>query len=826
MAEASGRSPAIAHREPERIELWRPIGIAAATARAASLWSAEAVGAALDLFGDVVVPCGVSMEIEALDEDGDVEDALRGRPTRSLIRVGEDVMGWTFNDRVLGSGRPADLRSTLDRLGEDDLLVLADHALSAPLPRPGMGLRWTTIAVEWFRVALPTDAIETSPDEENPFIRVHAEGYPETALIPVEREGETWLYNQPHTHGIAVPPMAIAARQEGQHAAARVVLRIDLHWSWWRDVGSASRARLDSVIARLAEGGWRREDVAPDPRDEVRLGRVSAEGVLAAPPPSPAPSTYPVGATIAGGFTIDRVLRSALQGVQAEGSAADGTSVLITTRYAPGGMSASARAGFAYSGAGVASLETIATIAGRVDVVAVVESKPAGVPVAEAFALPIDEVTFVELALGVTGAVRAANEGGAVLHEVRPELVYVDAASGRFAGMAPRAAAVLLGTWPSPEHTTSYPFDDLYVAPEVVAGGYPDARSDVFSLGAVLAHWLTGEYPFVGQGWIAQLGAIHAGNRRPWAGPSAWQEIVDRILSPDPMARPSLEEVEQLLVRGGPGVAPVPVEPSPLVDPMVELQGALRDGDFTRAIEALQRSDEAMQPWAVGLRGVLLAFLGRYEDADLAVSRSDAIYRGIVRGEWQRAARWMRPDSASQITAAAPSPTTNLYAGMAVALLTRDATAAEHIAADLRRIAPGFRGHLWDTSGDDGAIPFGTIADADDAIGQMLECYTDHGLVYFPFEVLRRVEFARPTTWLDSLVPAAVVYLRAGPAYSVRVPRLYANSTTSPDPLTRVGRMTNFDHVGPARRAIGQRDLVINGGMFIGIDRIAAIEFS
>ena len=57
------------------------------------------------------------------------------------------------------------------------------------------------------------------------------------------------------------------------------------------------------------------------------------------------------------------------------------------------------------------------------------------------------------------------------------------------------------------------------------------------------------------------------------------------------------------------------------------------------------------------------------------------------------------------------------------------------------------------------------------------------------------------------------------------VPLLYALSTTASDSTIRAGRMTTWRYVGGARRALGQRDFVLDGGSMVGMQHVAAIEF-
>ena len=84
-----------------------------------------------------------------------------------------------------------------------------------------------------------------------------------------------------------------------------------------------------------------------------------------------------------------------------------------------------------------------------------------------------------------------------------------------------------------------------YVAPELIEGSEPDARSDVYSLGCVLFEMLTGEPPFAEQkGGMAKMWAHVNAEPTPVSEsqrevPAALEDVMRRAMAKAPAARPS-----------------------------------------------------------------------------------------------------------------------------------------------------------------------------------------------------------------------------------------------------------------------------------------------
>ena len=249
---------------------------------------------------------------------------------------------------------------------------------------------------------------------------------------------------------------------------------------------------------------------------------------------------------------------------------------------------------------------------------------------------------------------------------------------------------------------------------------------------------------------------------------------------------------------------------------------AIQAGEYAAAYEALQRTSEAGTTVGIATGAFLLALLERLDEAERLLAREQLpSIAMIVRGERERVLRQRDPRAAGSLPAAVPLPFLGVYAGMATALLQRDAARAQELKQDIAEQVRPIPGQLHLVRG--GARPFQDIADSDDAIGQMLETYCGQGLLYFPFAALRRVDFLPKTNFMDVLMPKAQLLDRSGKTFLALVPMLYSGSALG-DPHTSNGRMTMFEYVGRARHGRGQRDFVVDGGTLIGIENIAAIE--
>jgi len=138
---------------------------------------------------------------------------------------------------------------------------------------------------------------------------------------------------------------------------------------------------------------------------------------------------------------------------------------------------------------------------------------------------PIDVATARHIALHVARGLRAAHDAGVIHRDLKPENIVV--------GTGGTAKIVDFGiAWL--EHPTGTHHAKLtregamigtpaYMAPEQLMGGTPDARTDIFAFGVIVAEMLSGRHPVV------------AGPITP-AEP-ALQRVADRAREPDPGRR-------------------------------------------------------------------------------------------------------------------------------------------------------------------------------------------------------------------------------------------------------------------------------------------------
>ena len=149
---------------------------------------------------------------------------------------------------------------------------------------------------------------------------------------------------------------------------------------------------------------------------------------------------------------------------------------------------------------------------------------------------PFDSQTVVGIGVDVCAALDAVHRAGVLHRDVKAENV-MRAADGRIvlADFGAGSDGSELGAAVGGDLTGT----PLYLAPEVLATNPASPQSDIYSLGVVLFHLLTGSFPLVGR-TIDDLRHAHAARERRRLRevrpdvPARLSRIVDRCLAPNP----------------------------------------------------------------------------------------------------------------------------------------------------------------------------------------------------------------------------------------------------------------------------------------------------
>ncbi|MGQ0715285.1 MAG: serine/threonine-protein kinase [Gemmatimonadaceae bacterium] len=182
---------------------------------------------------------------------------------------------------------------------------------------------------------------------------------------------------------------------------------------------------------------------------------------------------------------------------------------------------------------------------------------------------PLPPSETVAILCDVGAALAEAHRHGIVHRDIKAENILIDQRTGRALVTDFGIARVLEA---APLTATGLLLGTVqYMSPEHVVGEAVDARSDIYSLGVVAFHALTGRFPFQSETASAVLVA-HVTKAPPKIRdvepsiPASLAEIVDRCLAKEPAERfQSAGELVEAL-SGMPSTSPRPVAPSATPD--------------------------------------------------------------------------------------------------------------------------------------------------------------------------------------------------------------------------------------------------------------------
>ena len=230
---------------------------------------------------------------------------------------------------------------------------------------------------------------------------------------------------------------------------------------------------------------------------------------------------------------------------------------------------------------------------------------------------PVSHDEAARLASQIADALQAAHERGILHRDLKPANVMVVRQGGTpHAKLLDFGVARLTSDDPGATRTVvgEVMGTPAYMSPEQANGQPLDARSDVFSFGAVLYELLTGRRAFTGDSTAQILSAVLRDDPGRLEAPVAWQQIVKRCLAKDPDRRfQTMADVKHALLHLT--VAHADVVASIAVLPFANLSRDANDEYFSDGLaDEIINALTQVRGLKVIARTSAFAFKGKNED--------------------------------------------------------------------------------------------------------------------------------------------------------------------------------------------------------------------
>jgi protein involved in temperature-dependent protein secretion len=202
---------------------------------------------------------------------------------------------------------------------------------------------------------------------------------------------------------------------------------------------------------------------------------------------------------------------------------------------------------------------------------------------------------------------------------------------------------------------------------------------------------------------------------------------------------------------------------------------------------------------------------------------------GCASSEWTRLARLTDVNQAGKRQSFRPPPPFGLlYAKAEHAHASKDFATAKATLDEITRSRPKVSGTLSKVSGE--KIRFRDFVDTDDLTGGIFPIYYQGTIFDLPFAELKTLEFLPKSDPFYGLWPSVKFETTFGAHGVAPFPMMYPNTTTIPDPMLRLGRVTKFDHDRGYAVAQGLRDFWVEGEdgsrSMMGVVHFERIDFN